>query len=85
MNENLPNLIDQNSGSTNIWIGEHMTVGIIIIGLAISAGYAVYFFKAEIGDMYQSGLDYVTGHFNVFTSWLGSTLDRLRDQLWIDI
>ena len=63
INVNLPNLIDENAGRANLSIGEYLTVGSIITGLAIFAGFAMYYFRSEIGEMYESGINGFTGLF----------------------
>ena len=64
MNVNLPNLIDENYGPANLRIGEYLTVGSIITGLAVFAGFAMlYYFRTEIGEMYESGINGFTGLF----------------------
>ena len=63
VNLNLPNLIDENSGPANLCIGEYLTVGSIITGLAVFAGFAMYYFRTEIGEMYESGINGFTGLF----------------------
>ena len=70
MAESLPNLIDENSGAANLWTSfkNYMTVegclGCIIGLAAVSAGFAMYYFKTEIGNGFQSGYEYVTGLFH---------------------